>query len=335
MTTKIFISYRREDSAATAGRLSDHIKKIFGRSSVFIDVSDMPLGRQFMNSLDQKLAECDTFLAVIGTKWLSITDGKGNRRIDEADDPVRAEIAMALSRKIQIIPVLVDGAILPKAAELPDPLRPLVLYQAVEIRNSYFERDADALTKQLEGTFLRLWRWRIPIAALVGAAGIVALTLFGYWRLNPVVLIYPPSEAAMIDPAGSPEKKFDIRSLPGADFNADLEGSYLVKRNVVEGTLTKGMFHTTDRFRPLFPTLTALAFRACYLHILNGRDQMDVFPSAAKGDNSTPLDISLKAGQSYELPSFKFKFELPTGARINRTWLCAALVNDGGYIPLQ
>ena len=100
MTTKIFISYRRQDSAATAGRLSDHIKKTFGRSSVFMDVSDMPLGKEFAKSLDLKLAQCDTFLAVIGTNWLNITGETGKRRIDEADDPVRTEIAMALSRKM-------------------------------------------------------------------------------------------------------------------------------------------------------------------------------------------------------------------------------------------
>ena len=300
MTTKIFISYRRQDSAATAGRLSDHIRKTFGRSSVFMDVSDMPLGKQFVKSLDQKLAECDTFLAVIGTNWLSMTDQTGNRRIDEADDPVRTEIVMALSRKMLIIPVLVDGAVLPKAAELPEALRALVLYQAVEIRNSYFERDADALTKQLEGTLLRFWRWRVPIAALVGGTALVGLTLFGYGQLTPIELLQAPSGVAMIDPAGTPagqEKRFDFRSLPGADFAADLEGTYSVKRNAVEGILTKGTFRTTDRFRSLSPTLTALAFRACYLHVLNGRDQMDTSPSAAKAANSTPLNISPKAGR--------------------------------------
>jgi hypothetical protein len=62
---------------------------------------------------------------------------------------------------------------------------------------------------------------------------------------------------------------------------------------------------------------------------------MDISPSAAKAANSTPLSISLKVGQSYELPSFKFQFELPADARANRTWLCAALLNDAGYIPIQ
>ena len=110
---------------------------------------------------------------------------------------MRTEIGMALSRKMLIVPVLVDGAVLPKAAELPGPLRPLVLYQAVEIRKTqYFERDADALTKQLEGTLLRFWRWRAPIAALLGGTAVVGLTLFAYKQLNPIELLQAPSGVA-------------------------------------------------------------------------------------------------------------------------------------------
>ena len=95
------------------------------------------------------MAACDVFLAVIGPNWLDAKDDDGRRRFDNPDDFVTIEIAAALARNIRVIPVLVDGARTPKADKLPDLIKPLVRRNAVEVRNTNFGRDAEALTNKV------------------------------------------------------------------------------------------------------------------------------------------------------------------------------------------
>jgi formylglycine-generating enzyme required for sulfatase activity len=95
--------------------------------------------------LPSQVAACDVFLAVIGPNWLDAKDDDGRRRFDNPDDFVAIEIAAALARNIRVIPVLVDGARTPKADKLPDSIKPLVRRNAVELRNTSFGRDAEAL----------------------------------------------------------------------------------------------------------------------------------------------------------------------------------------------
>jgi hypothetical protein len=90
---KIFINYRRDDCLATAGRLHDHLAKAFGLRNLFMDVDHIPAGVDFKAHLDAQVASCDALLVLIGPQWLAATDLKGGRRLDQADDFVRAEIA--------------------------------------------------------------------------------------------------------------------------------------------------------------------------------------------------------------------------------------------------
>jgi hypothetical protein len=145
----IFINYRRGDSPGTAGRLRDRLADAFGPDSLFMDVDNIPVGVDFVGHLSVQLAVCDVFLAIVGPNWLNATGETGCRRIDNPDDFVRIEIAAALARNIRVIPVTIDGARLPKADELPDPLKPLVHRQAVEVRNAQFNRDVEALIERL------------------------------------------------------------------------------------------------------------------------------------------------------------------------------------------
>jgi hypothetical protein len=142
MAARIFINYRREDSLSTAGRLHDRLAQAFGRNSLFMDVDHIPPGVDFVSYLNGQVARCNLFFAVIGPQWLSTKNEKGERRIDDPDDFVVVEIAAALERQIPVIPVLVDGARMPSANELPDSLRPLVRRHAFELRQTSFGRDA-------------------------------------------------------------------------------------------------------------------------------------------------------------------------------------------------
>lgn len=141
----VFISYRREDAAASAGRLFDHLSGRFGRAAVFMDVDAMEPGVDFVEVLGDKVASCDALIAVIGPGWLEARGEDGGRRLDNEDDFVRIEIAAALSRNVRVIPLLVDGARMPKADDLPEDLKPLARRNAAELSHARFSDDVDRL----------------------------------------------------------------------------------------------------------------------------------------------------------------------------------------------
>ena len=128
----VFISYRREDSAAYAGRLFDILSAEFGADNTFMDVDDIKGGDDFTTVIERKLGMSDALVAVIGEHWLTVTEPNGGRRLDNPNDFVRIEIAKALERGIRVIPVLVGGATLPHPSDLPDNLKALCERQAVE-----------------------------------------------------------------------------------------------------------------------------------------------------------------------------------------------------------
>src|SRR5262245_12408840 len=175
MVARIFINYRRDDSTAMAGRLHDRLAQRFGRKTLFMDVDHIPPGVDFVTHLNNQVAACDVFLAIIGPNWLNITNEKGERRLDAADDFVAIEIAAALARNIRVIPVLVDGARMPKVGELPKSLKPLVRRQAFDLRHTHFGRDAEALIEKIGEAIgdkpVKVGRWPV-------AAGIVVALLF-------------------------------------------------------------------------------------------------------------------------------------------------------------
>ena len=116
--TKIFISYRRTDSADITGRIDDRLVKVFGRDNVFKDVDSIPLGRDFRKYLTEAVGGCDVLLVVIGNDWLE-DDESGCRRIDNDSDYVRIEVESALDRDIPVVPLLVEDVRMPRADELP------------------------------------------------------------------------------------------------------------------------------------------------------------------------------------------------------------------------
>ena len=107
---RIFISYRRDDSAAHAGRLYDRLEGHFGQENVFMDVDAIQPGLDFVEVVQEAVGSCDALIAVIGKEWQRVVDGSGRRRLENPEDLVRLEIATALSRNIRVIPVLVQGA---------------------------------------------------------------------------------------------------------------------------------------------------------------------------------------------------------------------------------
>lgn len=147
---KIFISYRREDTSGESGRLKDKLEQVFGKENIFYDVETLEAGLNFDQSIAKALNESKVLLAMIGPHWLKVADSKGVKRLLKPDDWVRKEIAEALKRELRVIPILVNGAEMPDAEELPDELKELSLKHAQELTSSRWNYDVGELTKVLE-----------------------------------------------------------------------------------------------------------------------------------------------------------------------------------------
>ena len=182
---KIFLSYRRDDTGGRAGRFFDVLVARFGARNVFQDVTAVAPGRDFVAQVDAAVTGSDAVLVVVGPRWLGISD-EGGRRIDHPDDFVRREVSRALATEIPVVPVLVDGASLPSAEELPEELAPLRLRQAVTLRDVSWHQDVDDLVRRLEGEVpleitRRRWPWLVAtgVVAVVGAVVVTLLVRGG------------------------------------------------------------------------------------------------------------------------------------------------------------
>jgi hypothetical protein len=149
---RIFMSYRREDTAFPAGWLYDRLVSHFGREQVFKDIDSIELGDDFIEVITTAVGSCDVLLALIGGRWLTITGQDGRRRLDNPDDFVRLEIEAALARYVRVIPILVDVAQMPRADELPPSLAKLARRQALELSPNRFDTDTRRLLRVLDRT---------------------------------------------------------------------------------------------------------------------------------------------------------------------------------------
>jgi hypothetical protein len=146
--TKVFISYRRDDSAPYAGRLYDRLADAVGAENIFMDVDSISFGLDFAEAIRTAVASCDVLLAMIGPEWLTISE-RGRRRLDDPDDFVRLEIEAALERNVRVVPVLVDEAELPTREQLPESLQPLVRRQTLRLSHDQFRIETQRLIDDL------------------------------------------------------------------------------------------------------------------------------------------------------------------------------------------
>src|SRR5262245_16391599 len=149
MSGTIFINYRRGDDPGSTGRLFDQLAEVFPREQLFMDVDNIPPGRDFVRMLEEQVAQCDVLLAIIGKGWLNARDHEGTRRLDKPDDFVRIEIASALKQDKLVIPVLVQDARMPGPDELPEELRPLARRNAVRLTHEKFKADTHGLIRAI------------------------------------------------------------------------------------------------------------------------------------------------------------------------------------------
>jgi hypothetical protein len=166
MTVKIFISYRRDDSAGYAGQIRDALEGEFGHRSVFMDVDSIPLGENFEEIICEEVTKCDVLLALIGPGWLF--DRTGRRRIDSERDFPRLEIASAIKSGVRVVPVLLGGATIPARDELPTDLESLPSLNGIEVRNASSRADIQTLVQHITGRQAPLLTLILTLAALLG-----------------------------------------------------------------------------------------------------------------------------------------------------------------------
>ena len=148
---RIFVSYRREDSADVTGRIYDRLTQAFEKAQVFKDVDSIPLGLDFRKHLQETVSSCDVVLVVMGDSWLTAFALNGTQRLNDPKDFVRIELETALQRDIPVIPVLVRGASVPEETKLPPTLSALAYRNGIAIRSDPdFHRDMDRLIQGLK-----------------------------------------------------------------------------------------------------------------------------------------------------------------------------------------
>lgn len=191
---KLLISYRRSDTDAMAGRIRDNLAAHYGNDSVFIDVDNIPFGKDFREHIKEAFGDHDLMIAVVGQKWLGPRKG-GRTRIQDEADPVRVEIEMALQRNMPMVPVLVNGARMPKPEDLPESLKAFSFRNAAEVDSGRdFRQHMDRLIRsinQIVGlnpraprkTGARAGKTRVG-PWLVGAAVLAVIAIIGSFGLE-------------------------------------------------------------------------------------------------------------------------------------------------------
>lgn len=186
---KLFLSYRRADSQATAVRMAQFLEQVPAVKELFLDVADIDPGEDFEQRIRGTLAAASHVFVLIGNAWLGPSAGRP--RIFDDADLVRLELQLALRSGLRVVPVLIDDARMPSAQQLPAELRALTTLNAFALRSTHFERDMDELLESLLGRKRRGSRWRgakpgpLGIAARAGGGlAVGAVLLIGAGLLN-------------------------------------------------------------------------------------------------------------------------------------------------------
>lgn len=287
---KVFISYRREDSAGHSGRLHDSLQSHFGADNVFMDLSDIDSGQNFVDVIQGAVRSSDVVLAVIGKEWLTCASG-GTRRLDMPNDFVRTEIGIALEHGIPVMPVLVRGAVMPPASSLPEPLKRLASHDAHDVSDERWTYDVGRLidaTEKLAGKSPGPRRWPLIAAALVAAVAIGAF-FFLQVRQPQVVLAGDWSADVTYDWGDKYTERFSFK----VDGDAVLgTASFLgVRRGIVDGSLQgeRVVFQTrTQEVRGDFDNPVSVAHR--YRGTITG-DTIAFTMQSEGGSSSVPVEF--------------------------------------------
>jgi TIR domain len=177
LAKRVFISYRREDTAPVARLIYDRLWRVLSKANVFFDVSTIAGGEDFQNRIATGIGKSDATLVLIGDGWLKETPERKIRIWDD-NDYVRAEVRESLARPMLLLPILVAGAHMPKPEQLPEDIRAIVTKNALPLRHESFDDDAENILSAITGVSARERNWEkqntIWSRILYTAGGVVA-----------------------------------------------------------------------------------------------------------------------------------------------------------------
>ncbi len=310
---KFFISYRRLDAPTAAHVVCERLTHKFGAEHVFFDVDSIPLGIDFHLFLTEQVQSCEVLVAVIGRQWLSIEDEQGRRRLDLEDDFVRIEIAAALERDIPVVPVLVEGATLPRADQLPECLRRLARRIAFDVRpGAMFNQHLDSLVQRLEQTLSvpgpRNWFplgsamvGRAPDSIITNSIGMkLAAIPFGSFKMGS-----PDDESGRFDNEGP---QHEVQLTKG--FHLGVSPVTQAEYQQVVGSNNPSHFTGDDR-RPVENVSWFDAVEFC--NRLSKREQLSPFYDI-KGQ-----EVRIIGGHGYRLPT-EAEWEYACRAKTTTPW---------------
>ncbi|SHN75268.1 toll/interleukin-1 receptor domain-containing protein [Cryptosporangium aurantiacum] len=143
----VFISYRRRDTANVAGRLADRLAQEHGEDRVFLDVDSTQIGADVVSEVRRRIRASGVLVMLIGYRW------HGPRvtgpRLHDPEDVVRIEIEEARRFGVPVVPVLVDGAPMPSATQLPPSIQDVARLAAARLRYDMFRYDVVPLLETI------------------------------------------------------------------------------------------------------------------------------------------------------------------------------------------
>jgi CHASE2 domain-containing sensor protein len=161
-----FLSYRRDQSRWAAQMFYSELVTRFGRSSVFMDRGSIDAGQIWPRRIEKAIDDCRVMLVLIGPEWSDARDANGTRRLDDPDDWVRREVAAGLARdETVVVPVLLDGAIMPAQEQLPSPLQGLVDCNAMPVVGDDLESEIPLLVASIQKGRIRDYLARERLSA--------------------------------------------------------------------------------------------------------------------------------------------------------------------------
>ena len=221
---RLFVSYRRDDAAGYARALYDELVRRFSDERVFMDVDDIAPGVAFDEAIRRAVREASVLLVLIGRRWAGPREGS-LPRLHDPQDVVRHEIETGFSLGLRVIPVLLDGAPMPREDELPESLRPLSRRQAVPLDNTRFSSDVQQLVA--------------AVYAALGESAPSPMAAGGRWK-RMLLLAAGGGLAAGLAVGvgyffGPGDERADINGQWRADVTYDWPGSHYVEYFVFEG----------------------------------------------------------------------------------------------------